>query len=61
MERIAIAVDNNRVSEHFGRCPSFMIVELNKKEVVSKEKIPNPGHRNNLWRNGEKSTRPFLR
>ena len=45
MERIAIAVDNNKVSEHFGRCPSFMIVELNNKEVMNKEEIPNPGHR----------------
>ena len=45
MEKIAIAVDNNQVSAHFGRCPSFAIIELQGKEVSSKEIIPNPGHR----------------
>jgi len=45
MEKIAIAVHNNQVSAHFGRCPSFAIIELQGKEVSSKEIIPNPGHR----------------
>jgi predicted Fe-Mo cluster-binding NifX family protein len=45
MEKIAIAVDENRISAHFGRCPSFTIVDLENREVIHKENIPNPGHR----------------
>ncbi len=45
MEKIAIAVDENSVSAHFGRCPSFTIIELKNKEVAKQEIIPNPGHR----------------
>jgi predicted Fe-Mo cluster-binding NifX family protein len=45
MEKIAIAVDNNQVSAHFGRCPSFTIIQLQDKKVVNREIILNPGHR----------------
>lgn len=45
MEKIAIAVDGEYVSDHFGRCPSFMIVELENNKVIKQETIPNPGHR----------------
>ena len=45
MEKIAIAVDGNHISAHFGRCPSFTIIELENKEVMNKEQLPNPGHR----------------
>jgi len=42
--KIAISTDLNKVSEHFGRCPEFTIVEIEKKKVVKKEIIKNPGH-----------------
>lgn len=45
MEIIAIATDGSRVSEHFGRCPSYTIVELENNKVVKSEVIDNPGHR----------------
>lgn len=45
MEKIAIAVEGNQVSSHFGRCPFFTIVELDGKKVYNQEIIPNPGHR----------------
>jgi len=45
MEKIAIAVDKNSVSAHFGRCPSFTIIELENKKVINQETIANPGHR----------------
>jgi len=45
MEKIAIAIDNNRVSAHFGRCPSFAIIELEGKKISSQEIVPNPGHK----------------
>ncbi len=44
MEKIAIAVDGNSVSAHFGRCPSFAIIELEDKKVINQEIISNPGH-----------------
>ncbi|MCK4882256.1 MAG: NifB/NifX family molybdenum-iron cluster-binding protein [Candidatus Omnitrophica bacterium] len=42
--KIAISTDGNFVSGHFGRCPSFTIVDINNNEVVNKETIANPGH-----------------
>lgn len=42
--KIAISTDSGQVSEHFGRCPQFTIVEINNGEVVKKEVIDNPGH-----------------
>ena len=46
-ERIVIPVADNsglnsRLSEHFGRAPYFMVVEINSKgEILSVEAIPN--------------------
>ena len=42
--RIAISTDGDVVSAHFGRCPSFTIVDIEEKKVVGKEVIENPGH-----------------
>lgn len=42
--RIAISTDSGTVSEHFGRCPEFTIVEIKDRKVLKKELIPNPGH-----------------
>lgn len=42
--RIAISTDGNSVSAHFGRCPSFTIVEIEGSKLVKKEVIDNPGH-----------------
>ena len=42
--RIAISTDGEVVSAHFGRCPSFTIVDIEEKKVVGKEVIENPGH-----------------
>ncbi len=42
--KIAISTDGSNVSAHFGRCPSFTIVEIEKGELISREEIPNPGH-----------------
>ncbi len=32
------------VSAHFGRCPSYTIVDIDSGKVVDREEIPNPGH-----------------
>ena len=42
--KIAISTDFGRVSEHFGRCPDFTIVEIEKNKVIGKQVIKNPGH-----------------
>ena len=42
--KVAISTDGNYVSAHFGRCPSFTIVDIRESKVISKEVIGNPGH-----------------
>jgi len=42
--KIAISTDNGQVSAHFGRCPEFTIVEIEKGKIVNKQVLPNPGH-----------------
>ncbi|MGB2601679.1 MAG: NifB/NifX family molybdenum-iron cluster-binding protein [Candidatus Omnitrophota bacterium] len=42
--RIAISTDGDNVSAHFGRCPSFTIVDIEDGKVTGKEEISNPGH-----------------
>jgi len=42
--KIAIPDDNGNLSSHFGRCPSFTIVELKDKKIISRDLIDSPGH-----------------
>jgi len=42
--RIAIATDGNFVSQHFGRCPYYTIVEIEGNNLFNKKVIDNPGH-----------------
>ena len=42
--KIAISTDGNQVSSHFGRCPSFTIIDIEDGEVKSAGVINNPGH-----------------
>jgi predicted Fe-Mo cluster-binding NifX family protein len=42
--KIAISTDENFVSAHFGRCPSYTIVDIENNQIVNKEIIDNPGH-----------------
>jgi len=46
--RVAISTDGNEVSGHFGRCPSFTIVDFEDGKVVKREAIENPGHQPGL-------------
>lgn len=43
--KIAVASENNMVTEHFGHCEGFDIFEVENNEIVMSESIPNPGHR----------------
>ncbi len=42
--KIAVSTNNGNVSEHFGRCPQFTIVDIEDGKVTKKEVIENPGH-----------------
>lgn len=42
--KVAISTDGENVSAHFGRCPSFTIVEIQKGKITNAEEIQNPGH-----------------
>lgn len=42
--KIAISVDCNSVSAHFGRCPGFLIADIQGGKLIKSERIPNPGH-----------------
>jgi predicted Fe-Mo cluster-binding NifX family protein len=42
--KIAISTEGGSVSAHFGRCPSYTIVDIRDGKVVGREEIPNPGH-----------------
>ena len=42
--KVAIATDGDFVSAHFGRCPSYTIVEIEDGKLIARYAIPNPGH-----------------
>ena len=42
--KIAISTDGEQVSAHFGRCPSFTILSVEKGKVIKADEIQNPGH-----------------
>jgi len=42
--RIAISTDGEFVSAHFGRCPVFTFLDIEKGEVLKRYEVENPGH-----------------
>ena len=42
--RFAVSTDRTFVSAHFGRCPTFTIVDVENSEITRKEIVENPGH-----------------
>ncbi|PKM83125.1 MAG: dinitrogenase iron-molybdenum cofactor [Firmicutes bacterium HGW-Firmicutes-14] len=42
--KIAIAMEGNTVSEHFGHCENFYVADIENKEVKNPQVIANPGH-----------------
>ncbi|NSW90090.1 MAG: dinitrogenase iron-molybdenum cofactor [Firmicutes bacterium] len=42
--RIAISTEGEYVSQHFGRCQHFTLVDIENGETKKREVIPNPGH-----------------
>lgn len=42
--KIAISTDGDFVSAHFGRCPSFTIIDIDGEEIKERFVVANPGH-----------------
>ena len=42
--RVALAVDNNMVTQHFGHCEYFIVYEVEGKEILGTEIVKNPPH-----------------
>ncbi|MBA1336952.1 MAG: hypothetical protein HPY66_3388 [Firmicutes bacterium] len=42
--RIAISTDRRHVSPHFGRCPSFTLVDIENGKTLKRVEVENPGH-----------------
>ena len=43
--KIAVASEKDMVTEHFGHCENFNIFIVEGDKIISRESIPNPGHR----------------
>jgi len=42
--RVAIAVDGDEVSPHFGRCERYELVDLTDGKVAARQRLAHPGH-----------------
>jgi len=42
--KIAVSTDGEDVSAHFGRCPTFSILNIENNKVIQIESVQNPGH-----------------
>lgn len=45
MIKIAVASENDKITEHFGHCINFNIYDAENGKIVKSESIPNPGHK----------------
>lgn len=45
MMKIAVASENEMVTEHFGHCVNFNIFETQNDQIIKSESIANPGHK----------------
>ena len=42
--KVAISTDGEFVSAHFGRCPSFTIIDIEDGRILKKDVVDYPGH-----------------
>jgi Mrp family chromosome partitioning ATPase/predicted Fe-Mo cluster-binding NifX family protein len=45
MIKIAVASENEMVTEHFGHCVNFNIFETHNDQIIKSESVANPGHK----------------
>ncbi|MBB5336779.1 NifB/NifX family molybdenum-iron cluster-binding protein [Pectinatus brassicae] len=43
--KIAVASENEMVTQHFGHCANFNIFTVENGQIVSNESVANPGHK----------------
>ncbi len=53
MKRIALACEDNQglsgqISQHFGRCPCYLIVDVEGEEIIKTDSITNPYYHNHV-------------
>ncbi len=53
MKKIALACEDNQglngqMSQHFGRCPSYLVVDVEGSEVKKSEVVENPYYSNHI-------------
>jgi predicted Fe-Mo cluster-binding NifX family protein len=46
--RLAVAVTNNMVAEHFGHAQKFVVFHIENTKIVEKEELINPPHQKNF-------------
>ncbi len=42
--RIAIATEDGAVAQHFGKCPEYMLFDVENGKIEKKTALANPGH-----------------
>ena len=48
MKKIAVPVQGENVSAHFGHAPQFKIFRIEDKDIVAEDNLENPGHQPGL-------------
>jgi len=41
--KICVPMKSSMVHNHFGKAPEFMLIAVEEKKIIGREKIPNPG------------------
>lgn len=42
--KIAVATDNNKVTQHFGHCADYNLYLVENDKIIEEKVVPNPGH-----------------
>ncbi|MFW6294803.1 MAG: NifB/NifX family molybdenum-iron cluster-binding protein, partial [Halanaerobium sp.] len=48
MKKIAVPVQGENISAHFGHAPQFKIFSVEDQEIVEEDNLENPGHQPGL-------------
>lgn len=43
--KIAVATDNNKVTQHFGHCENYNIYTVAENKIIQETTVLNPGHK----------------
>ena len=45
MEKVALALDENKTTSHFGHCDTFALYDIEQGEIKACETVKNPAHK----------------